>query len=419
MSVNSVTSRNDYVGTGLVTTYSYSFRIFLESHLLVTKRTSAFVETTLVLNTDYTVTGVGDATGGTIVLATALEDDALLTIRRVLPLTQPTDIRNQGVFFPETHENAFDRTVMMVQQQQDILNRSFRAPENEVAIGELPSEEARASKLLGFDADGDPIATSGGLDGPIVSTFIETLLDDADAATARATLGIPAAASVDENALAASVAGAGLTGGAGTPLAVNPGTGLEISADTIRIAAAAAGDGLTGGGGSALAVNPGTGLEISADTVRIAAAAAGNGLTGGAGSALAVNVDDSTIEINSDSLRVKDGGITAAKLSAAVLALMSPASIQNFNQAISFNFATETQPKTTNVTISSIDTSKSYITGISWNKNDGISFPDIRMEARLRITSATNVEIEFSFSGTLPGSGTIDYEVSFTVVEWN
>ena len=40
---------------------------------------------------------------------------------------------------------------------------------------------------------------------------------------------------------------------------------------------------------------------------------AGDGLTGGSTSGdatLAVNVDDSTIEINSDTVRLKDGGTT-------------------------------------------------------------------------------------------------------------
>lgn len=58
----------------------------------------------------------------------------------------------------------------------------------------------------------------------------------------------------------------------------------------------------------------GTGLEANSGTVRIATAAAGDGLSGGGGSALAVNVDDSTIETNADTLRVKDSGITNAKL---------------------------------------------------------------------------------------------------------
>ena len=51
---------------------------------------------------------------------------------------------------------------------------------------------------------------------------------------------------------------------------------------------------------------------------KLNASVAGSGLNGGAGSPLAVNVDSSTIEINSDTLRIKDSGVTPAKLSAPV-----------------------------------------------------------------------------------------------------
>lgn len=95
-----------------------------------------------------------------------------------------------------------------------------------------------------------------------------------------------AAASIDADALAASVAGSGLAGGAGTPLSVNvDGTTIEIDSDTLRIAATAAGSGLTGGGGSALAVNP----------------------------------DNSTIEISADAVQIKDAGVTETKLATAVV----------------------------------------------------------------------------------------------------
>ena len=124
--------------------------------------------------------------------------------------------------------------------------------------------------------------------------------------------------------LAAAVAGSGLSLNTGTTpdsLDVATGSGLEISADTVRIATGAAGAGLTGGGGSALAlaagvagnaltlttgvldVVTGAGLEISGDTVRIAAAAAGTGLTGGAGSALAVG-GGTGITANADDVAV-------------------------------------------------------------------------------------------------------------------
>ena len=60
-----------------------------------------------------------------------------------------------------------------------------------------------------------------------------------------------------------------------------------------------------------------TSAKIAANAVgvsEIATAIAGNGLAGGGGSALSVNVDGSTLEINSDSLRIKDSGVTNAKL---------------------------------------------------------------------------------------------------------
>lgn len=54
----------------------------------------------------------------------------------------------------------------------------------------------------------------------------------------------------------------------------------------------------------------------SIDQTHLTTAVAGSGLSGGNGTALAVNVDASTIEINSDTLRLKDGGVTATKLAA-------------------------------------------------------------------------------------------------------
>ena len=65
-----------------------------------------------------------------------------------------------------------------------------------------------------------------------------------------------------------------------------------------------AGDGLTGGGSVSLG---------GSTSVALSSSVAGNGL-GFSSGVLSVNVDDSTIQINSDSLRVKDGGITNTKL---------------------------------------------------------------------------------------------------------
>jgi hypothetical protein len=129
---------------------------------------------------------------------------------------------------------------------------------------------------------------------------------------------------IDENRLAASVAGNGLTGGDGSALAVSvDNVTLEVSSDVVQVkdagidedslAASVTGDGLQGGAGSPLAVDvsdfAGTGLEDDgSENLRIAAAAAGSGLTGGGGSALAVNPDNATVEISSDQVRLKADG---------------------------------------------------------------------------------------------------------------
>jgi hypothetical protein len=54
--------------------------------------------------------------------------------------------------------------------------------------------------------------------------------------------------------------------------------------------------------------------DSAVTAAKIASTVAGSGLSGGAGTALAVNVDSSTIEIDTDTLRVKDSGIVEAKI---------------------------------------------------------------------------------------------------------
>lgn len=205
MTVSSTTNRNDYVGNDAVDTYPYTFRILDQTHLRVTVRdtSSPPVETTLTLTTDYTVTGVGDAGGGSIALVNSsqawldadgdLKSGYSLTIRRVLTIKQETDLRNQGSFYAETHEDQFDRAAMVAQQQQDEIDRALSLPETEAgssAATTLPISSERASKFFAFDADGDPIASSGS--GTPATAFWGAILDDATLAASLASMGFSA-----------------------------------------------------------------------------------------------------------------------------------------------------------------------------------------------------------------------------------
>jgi len=101
--------------------YTYPFRILLATDLVVTATSllTGFVST-LILGADYTLAGVGAYTGGSVTLLTDWEGTTL-QITRTAPITQATGFASQGAFFPELHEQAFDKLTMICQQQQATL----------------------------------------------------------------------------------------------------------------------------------------------------------------------------------------------------------------------------------------------------------------------------------------------------------
>ena len=159
MTVSSTTVKNSYSGDGSNDTFVYGFKIFASSDLQVIIRSATGTETTKTLTTDYTITGVGSATGGNVVfessdIPTATETVVLI---RNVPQTQAIDYIANDPFPAETHEEGLDRATMTTQQMQEELDRSFKVSRtNTIASSEFTdSATTRASKTLGFDADGN------------------------------------------------------------------------------------------------------------------------------------------------------------------------------------------------------------------------------------------------------------------------
>lgn len=218
-------NRVAYTGAGTTNVFAYTFKIFVDSDITaIAKNTSTGTEYPLTVDTDFTVSGAGNSSGGNVTLIDLgqawidsngyLASGYTLTLLRVRPLTQETDIRNQGAGYRSAIEDAFDHLVMIAQQVQDDIDRSLKLPASETGTITLPTEENRASKFLAFDADGDPIASSGGIDDAIpVSSFVETLLDDTTAAAFMTTLGITSFAQtvLDDSDATTMLATLGLT----------------------------------------------------------------------------------------------------------------------------------------------------------------------------------------------------------------
>lgn len=203
MTVSTEVDHNDYIGNSVTTVFPYQFRIFKAADLTVVTVDLDETQRELILGTDYTVTGAGSYQGGNVVLASALANGWKISIARELPVTQETDLRNQGKFFAEVHENAFDKLTMLIQQtfsrfslalrkpsfianyydalnnrirnlrdpsqSQDAatknyvdslantnLSKTLRTPE---AISQLPDAASRANKIVAFDNYGQPFAT--------------------------------------------------------------------------------------------------------------------------------------------------------------------------------------------------------------------------------------------------------------------
>lgn len=111
---------------------------------------------------------------------------------------------------------------------------------------------------------------------------------------------------ITENELTASVAGAGLSGGNGVPLAVNVSGALSISGDNVIISAggvtgAMLDSGIAGAGlvfnANALDVNVGAGLAISADQVIIATGGVTNAMLANSTVSLAANSGSGSVAL--------------------------------------------------------------------------------------------------------------------------
>ncbi|MBM2886673.1 hypothetical protein JFK97_19975 [Chromobacterium phragmitis] len=156
-----------YLGNDVATAFTFAFKVFSASDLQVVRTDAAGVESTLALTTDYTValnSNQDSNPGGTVTLvAGALVSGTKLTITSSIIPLQATDLTNQGGFYPKVITNALDKLTILIQQLLNGLGRSIKLPISDSAMNvTLPAASVRASKALGFDANGQPIAVPAG-----------------------------------------------------------------------------------------------------------------------------------------------------------------------------------------------------------------------------------------------------------------
>ena len=319
MTVASSTNSVDYTGNGSTTVFSFSFRIFAATDLVVTEADADGVETVLELNTDYTVTGVGSYSGGSITMATAPTSGYALNIRRVLPLTQDTDLRNQGQFFAETHEDVFDRLAMVNQQLQEQIDRSAKLPvTNAEDADALVADIVRlADSADNIDTVADNIADVNTVATNIVD--VQNAEENADAAASSATAAASSATAAASSASSASTSASNASTSASS--ASTSATNAASSASSASTSATAAASSATSAAGSATtATTQASAASTSASQAATSATNASNSASAAAASASAAATSE-TNAASSATASAASASASAASAAAAATAL--------------------------------------------------------------------------------------------------
>ena len=164
MTISSTTRKaGPFTGTGSTGPYSFTFKVFQASDLLVVKLDVATnVETTLTLTTDYTVSLNADQNsnpGGSVTLVSALAVGKKMVISSQVPYLQQTDLTNQGGFYPEVITDALDRLTIEAQQLNEGLSRAALLPITSAADAAalVADIERLASSANNLDIDANNI----------------------------------------------------------------------------------------------------------------------------------------------------------------------------------------------------------------------------------------------------------------------
>lgn len=184
MAITTTTSRVQYTGNNSSTVFAINFKFIENSHIVAELDDTAGTVTTLVLDTNYTLSGAGNDSGGTFTASVAPPTGHILTIYRQVPLTQTSDLVLTGTFNSQTVEDMIDKNTQMIQQldvgisaTSGSLVLKYPLSEPATTVSEIPSNANRSNKVLAFDSSGNPIATdisasgTGDVIGPASNTL--------------------------------------------------------------------------------------------------------------------------------------------------------------------------------------------------------------------------------------------------------
>lgn len=185
MTVSSTTSRVTYATDGSSTAFPVSFYFLANADLVVLLVDADGNSETLVLTTDYTVSGAGVESGGTVTLLSAPAPGYTIVIYRDPAVTQLTDYAPNDPFPAETHERALDKLTMICQRLYERVARSFGLADSDTSGASVLIPTPVAGRALKWADDGLSLVNSA-VDPDAASAFADEAESFAIAAAASA-----------------------------------------------------------------------------------------------------------------------------------------------------------------------------------------------------------------------------------------
>jgi len=160
MAINDNGTRDQYTATASQTVFTYTFEVFAKEDLSVDQNGTILTE-----GTHYTVSGVGNDSGGSVTLTTGAASGDTITIYREMKLERLSDYQQNGDFLSNEINTDFDRIWAAIQQTKTNFQSSIRPTITDAILSasntELAASTVRANKALGFNSIGELDYLSG------------------------------------------------------------------------------------------------------------------------------------------------------------------------------------------------------------------------------------------------------------------
>ena len=166
MTVADNTSRNQYTATSGQTVFAYTFEIVDKDDIVVLKN-----GITLSEGTNYTVSNVGNDSGGNVTLTSGATAGDILTLYRDMPYARTQNYTNSGDFLASEVNSDFDNLWLAGEQTNRSFSQSIRKPitDSDSISMELPAAASRSGKLLSFTSDGAVSVATSATNGTVAN----------------------------------------------------------------------------------------------------------------------------------------------------------------------------------------------------------------------------------------------------------